>query len=52
MLSSGVSMVRGHFTEGRVILINRAMGVVLAVFAVWAFTSGFAGWLGYKVPPG
>ncbi|HUY69047.1 MAG TPA: LysE family transporter, partial [Alphaproteobacteria bacterium] len=36
MLSGGVSLLRGHFTESRVMLINRATGVALAVIALWA----------------
>jgi threonine/homoserine/homoserine lactone efflux protein len=45
LLSGGVALVRGRFTEKRVIIINRATAVVLAVIAVWAIGSGIAGYI-------
>jgi threonine/homoserine/homoserine lactone efflux protein len=43
ILSGGVALVRGHFTENRVITINRATAAVLTVIAVWAIASGAVG---------
>jgi threonine/homoserine/homoserine lactone efflux protein len=40
ILAGGVALVREHFTETRVIWINRITGVVLAVLAFWAVVSG------------
>jgi len=48
LLSGGIALVRGHFTENRIILINRITAIVLAVLAFWAIGSGIAGFLGYK----
>jgi threonine/homoserine/homoserine lactone efflux protein len=46
LLSGGVSLVRNHFTETRVMLINRITAVALAVLALWAAGSGLAGLTG------
>ena len=40
MLSGGVALVRIHFTESRVMLINRITAVALAGLAVWAICTG------------
>ncbi len=48
MLSGGVSLVREHFTEARVMMINRITGVALAILALWAISSSITGFLGYK----
>jgi small neutral amino acid transporter SnatA (MarC family) len=39
-LAGGVTLVRGLFSESRIIVVNRVTAVALAVIAVWAFTSG------------
>jgi threonine/homoserine/homoserine lactone efflux protein len=39
-LSGGISLVRCHFTESRILLINRITAVLLAGLAVWAIISG------------
>lgn len=49
LLSGGVSLLRGHFTEPRVMLINRSTAVALAVLALWVVVSSVAGFLGYTV---
>lgn len=49
MLNSGVSLLRAHFTENRILLINRITAVVLAIFALWAVASGMAGYLGFEL---
>jgi len=49
LLSGGVSLVRNHFTENRVILINRITAVALAILALWVVVSSIAGFLGYKL---
>jgi threonine/homoserine/homoserine lactone efflux protein len=48
ILSSGVSLLRGHFTENRVMVINRTTGIGIAVLAVGAVVSSVIGFLGYK----
>lgn len=40
MLSGGVSLVRHHFTEGRVMVVNRVTSVILSLIAVWALGAG------------
>lgn len=40
ILAGGMTLLRGHFTENRVVWLNRITGVVLAGLAVWAMTSG------------
>jgi len=49
LLSGGVSLVRGHFTENRVVLINRVTAAALAILACWVVISSVAGFLGYKI---
>jgi len=49
LLSGGVSLIRNHFTENRVMLINRITAVALAVLAFWVVISSVAGFLGYKL---
>jgi threonine/homoserine/homoserine lactone efflux protein len=39
-LSGGISLVRHHFTEGRILWINRVTAVILAALAFWAIISG------------
>jgi threonine/homoserine/homoserine lactone efflux protein len=46
MLSGGVALVRGHFTENRILIINRVTAVILAAIALWAVGSGIEGFLG------
>lgn len=48
LLSGGIAMVRGHFTENRVIYINRITAIVLAVLAVLAVSTGISGFLENK----
>ncbi|HEU0118054.1 MAG TPA: LysE family transporter [Alphaproteobacteria bacterium] len=48
VLSGGIALVRGHFTEGRIIWINRITAVLLAALAVWAVISGVTGFLQNK----
>jgi threonine/homoserine/homoserine lactone efflux protein len=43
LLSGGVALVRGHFTESRVMTMNRFTAVMLAILAVWAVSSGVQG---------
>jgi threonine/homoserine/homoserine lactone efflux protein len=45
LLSGGVALVRGHFTESRVMTVNRATAAVLAVLAVCAISSGVQGFI-------
>ncbi len=40
LLSGGIALVRGHFTESRIIVINRVTATALAGLAIWAITSG------------
>jgi threonine/homoserine/homoserine lactone efflux protein len=49
LLSGGVSTVRAHFTESRVMLINRSTAVVLALLAIWVIVSSVAGVFGYTL---
>jgi threonine/homoserine/homoserine lactone efflux protein len=46
MLSGGVALVRSHFTEARIIGINRVTAVALAALAAWALTTGVMGFPG------
>lgn len=46
LLSGGVALVRGHFTESRVVIINRFTAVMLAGIGVWALVSGIRGFFG------
>ncbi len=47
ILSGGIAALRGHFTESRVLLINRITAIVLAALAVWAISSGAQHLLGW-----
>lgn len=40
LLSGSVALIRGHFTEYRVTLINRSTACALALLAIWAAASG------------
>jgi threonine/homoserine/homoserine lactone efflux protein len=40
LLSGGISLVRHHFNENRILWINRVTAVILAALALWAITSG------------
>lgn len=48
LLSGGVSLVRGHFTENRVMWINRITGVALAVLALWVAVGSAVHLLGFQ----
>ena len=50
MLSGGVFLLRGHFTEGRVVTMNRVMGVFLALVALAAIALGVMSFMGMDVP--
>ncbi len=45
MLSGGIGLLRHHFTEKRIIKVNRFTAIALAVLAAWAFVSGIQGLL-------
>jgi threonine/homoserine/homoserine lactone efflux protein len=45
VLSGGVGLLRRHFTESRIITVNRVTALGLAALAVWAFFSGFHGYM-------
>lgn len=45
LLSGGVALLRGHFTESRVMTMNRFTAGTLALLAVWAIASGVQGFL-------
>jgi threonine/homoserine/homoserine lactone efflux protein len=45
MLSGGVGLLRHHFTESRIVTVNRVTAVGLAALAVWAFFSGVHGYM-------
>jgi threonine/homoserine/homoserine lactone efflux protein len=49
ILSGGVSLVRTHFTENRVMLINRSTAVVLTLLACWVVISSIAGFFGHSM---
>ncbi len=44
ILSGGITLVRHHFTDSRVRMINRATAVALTLLGLWALTSGLAGY--------
>jgi threonine/homoserine/homoserine lactone efflux protein len=46
LLSGGVSLLRGHFTENRIMTANRITALGLAVLALWAILSGIRGYMG------
>jgi arginine exporter protein ArgO len=45
LLSGGVGLLRHHFTEARIITVNRVTALCLAALAGWAFISGFHGYM-------
>ncbi len=45
MLSGGVGLLRRHFTESRIIAVNRVTAVGLAILAGWAIFSGIHGYM-------
>ena len=45
MLSGGVGLLRHHFTESRIITVNRVTAVGLAALAGWALFSGVHGYM-------
>jgi threonine/homoserine/homoserine lactone efflux protein len=47
MLSGGIASVRSHFTESRIVLVNRITAVVLAGLGVFAIVNGVKGLLNY-----
>lgn len=48
LLSGGITLVRGHFTENRVIYINRITAIALALLAAAALATGIVGFLENK----
>ena len=44
-LSGGISLLRRHFTESRVMTVNRTTAIVLAALGGWAMVSGIQGYL-------
>lgn len=40
-LAGGVALIKGHFTENRIMLINRITAIALTGLAVWAVGSSF-----------
>ncbi len=39
-LAGGITLLRGHFTENRIVVVNRVTATILAVLAIWAVFSG------------
>lgn len=50
MLSGGVSLLRGHFTEARVMTLNKATAFALTAIAVWVTVVGVLRSAGYEIP--
>ncbi len=46
LLSGGVSLLRRHFNDNRIIALNRTTSVLLSALALWAMVSGVRGYLG------
>ncbi|MGB9151580.1 MAG: LysE family transporter [Alphaproteobacteria bacterium] len=46
LLSGGVSLMRHHFTESRIVTVNHVTAIVLAILAGWAILSGIHGYMG------
>lgn len=44
LLSGGVGMMRRHFTEKRIVAVNKVTAVMLAALAVWSVISGLRLW--------
>lgn len=42
LLSGSVALVRGHFTEARIVMTNRVTAVILAGFGVWTAATAIA----------
>lgn len=45
LLSGGVGLLRHHFTDKRIITVNRVTAIGLAALAAWALVSGFHGYM-------
>jgi threonine/homoserine/homoserine lactone efflux protein len=45
LLSGGVGLLRSHFTESRIMTVNRGTAVCLALLALWAIISGIHGFM-------
>ena len=45
LLSGGVSLLRRHLTENRIMMVNRVTAVVLAILGGWAVYSGIHGYM-------
>lgn len=45
VLSGGISLLRGHCNEDRILTINRITAVALAILALWAVASGIHSYL-------
>ena len=39
-LSGGIALVRGHFTESRIVIVNRVTAAILAGLAIYAMVTG------------
>ena len=50
ILSGGIASVRNHFTESRILLVNRVTALILAAIALWAIASGIGEFLGVTLP--
>lgn len=50
ILSGGVSLMRKHFTEGRIMMINKFTAFLLTLFAAWVLIAGLLKIMGYDVP--
>ncbi|MER2519874.1 MAG: LysE family transporter [Bdellovibrionales bacterium] len=50
LLSGSVALVRGHFTEARIVMTNRVTAVILAGFGVWTMATALTG-LAMGMPP-
>lgn len=50
MLSGGVSLLRGHFTEERVMTLNKVTAFALTAIAVWVIIVGALRFAGYEIP--
>jgi threonine/homoserine/homoserine lactone efflux protein len=48
-LSGGISLIRHHFTENTIMLVNRITALFLAAIAVWAVYAGISGKLAFNV---
>jgi len=48
LLSGGVGLMRHHFTEKRIVAVNKVTAIMLAALAVWSVASGIKIWLIYS----